>query len=80
VRFALVTVVFGTLCLHLVREIMVGLRSARIRYGRGPGERYAKRSSRPWLFWFLVVLFAMLALASAVTVAWVARALLLGMI
>jgi hypothetical protein len=76
IRFALGTVVMGGLCIHLLSEIALGLRNRKMRYGRGRGEHFAKRSTQPLLFWLLVFVFAMFTLASAGFVAWLARATL----
>ena len=71
-RLALVTLIMSGLCFSLVKEISAGLRTGKIRYGRGPGEHLAHRKQQPLMFWLLLALFVLLGAASVGVIAWVA--------
>ena len=75
-RLALVTLIMSGLCFSLVKEIGAGLRTGKIRYGRGPGEHFAHRKQQPLIFWLLLALFVLFGAASVGVIAWVALVLL----
>jgi hypothetical protein len=55
-RLIAVLVIAGGFALFLVREIVLGIRSGRIRYM--DSQRVCSRVESPMLFWFLVALFS----------------------
>lgn len=72
-RFVVALVVMCGLCFGLLTAITTALRTGRIRYGRAQGEHVAKRKAQPLTFWLIIFGFALLAFASIVAFAWVAR-------
>ena len=71
-RLAVATLIMSGLCFSLAKEIGAGLRTGKIRYGRGPGEHFAHRKQQPLMFWLLLALFALFGAASVGVIAWVA--------
>ena len=71
-RLAVATLIMSGLCFSLAKEIGTGLRTGKIRYGRGPGEHFAHRKQQPLMFWLLLALFALFGAASVGVIAWVA--------
>ena len=72
-RFVVALVLICALCFSLVMGISTALHTGRIRYGRAQGARVAKRKSQPKLFWLLIFVFALFALATLCVLVWVAR-------
>jgi hypothetical protein len=55
-RLIAVLLIAGALALFLAREVVIGLRSGRIRYA--DSHRVCVRSERPIAFWLLVAVFS----------------------
>jgi hypothetical protein len=72
-RFVVTLIVMCILCVGLAREVTIALRTGRIRHGRAQGERIAKRTTQPVLFWLLILVFASGSLTSVGVFVWVAR-------